>query len=371
MPKKYTTPEDFTTDDSFIHYCFKDNEEDVSYWENWLSDHPDQQENAKKAIRLLHLLSARVGSDKKLENWAALKENQLASDEKGTPVLLLNSWKNRLKKLWIAAAAAVLLLGTGAAFLLLHHKAKIVQPLTYQTGVGEKKHITLPDQTEVWLNAESKLSVDQDFMKADTRAVTLNGEAFFKVKKDGAHPLVVHTHTINIEVLGTEFNVKAYPQGQTTSATLIRGAIQIYLEQIPEKKIRLRPQERFTVPNQKTKQSEDLGTDSSAMPTIPKLPDFKISAVEKDPILDNELLDTAWLSGKLAFKDESFGELALQLTHKYGVQFYFENKGLQEYRFTGIFMKESLPEVLHALQLTSPSHPFKYRIEGKKVSITH
>ena len=79
------------------------------------------------------------------------------------------------------------------------------------TQPGSKSKIQLPDGSTVWLNAGSKLTYTKDFGK-EIREVTLIGEAFFDVTKMKEKPFIIHTSSINIKVLGTAFNVKAYPE---------------------------------------------------------------------------------------------------------------------------------------------------------------
>src|SRR5690606_28613410 len=89
---------------------------------------------------------------------------------------------------------------------------------------------------------------------------------------------------------------------------------------------------------------------------------FSISPLKADPLLDSGTVATAWMENKLVFRDESFEELAAQMARKYNVRFHFTSAGLMEYRFTGIFSSETVEEALRALQLTSPSDPFDFKI---------
>ena len=89
-----------------------------------------------------------------------------------------------------------------------------------------RKEIQLPDGSIVWINAQSTLIYEKKFLGIE-RNVLLLGEAFFKVKKDPEKPFVVNTHAINIKVLGTEFNVSAYPDNKNIITTLQDGSIDI------------------------------------------------------------------------------------------------------------------------------------------------
>ncbi len=366
----YNKPEDFAADESFVRYCFHQNEADVHLWESWIREHPDQQENIEQAIHLIESLAVKPSYHSKLREWKKLKDQ---TDGRVAHRSSAKGSRSRFKRAWqVAAAVVILLIITGILVRLL--PINQTTQLVYQTGSGESKQILLPDQTSVWLNADSKLIYAKNFKQSVKRIVTLEGEAFFDVQKDPGRPFIIHTKALDIEVLGTTFNVRAYPRSATTSTTLISGAIQVRLTEQSEKAFRLKPKEKFTVIDNKPNQVKNENTSSKTDQKLPEVsslkPIIRVSHVTTDPLLeDDQILETAWMNGKLAFRNENFDELALQLSHKYGVQFHFEMEALKSYQFTGIFTTETLEEAMHALQLTSSSHPFSYKIEGNNVFI--
>ena len=86
--------------------------------------------------------------------------------------------------------------------------------------------ITLPDQTKVTLNRYSSLTYPDRF-KEDRREVQLQGEAYFEVEKDARHPFVVKADPVEVEVLGTHFNVEAYPGDAEVKTTLLEGSVAV------------------------------------------------------------------------------------------------------------------------------------------------
>jgi ferric-dicitrate binding protein FerR (iron transport regulator) len=92
---------------------------------------------------------------------------------------------------------------------------------TISCDFGDKSNIILPDGSIVWLNSGSKLTFNADF-KSEGRNVFLEGEAFFSVSKNKFHPFRVRTADVDIEVLGTKFNVKAYPEEKLVSTTRLK-----------------------------------------------------------------------------------------------------------------------------------------------------
>lgn len=92
---------------------------------------------------------------------------------------------------------------------------------------GDIKDITLSDGTHIKLNSGSTLVYPKSFGRKE-RDVILYGEAFFSVAKDKSHPFIVHNGDMRIKVLGTKFNVKAYPDADNVTTTLVEGRIQLY-----------------------------------------------------------------------------------------------------------------------------------------------
>lgn len=91
---------------------------------------------------------------------------------------------------------------------------------------GQRKQFLLPDSTVVWLNALSTLQYPVN-MRAGERVVNLTGEAFFKVVKNTAHPFLVRTQNFQAEVLGTSFNIRAYPNELMNKTVVTEGAVKI------------------------------------------------------------------------------------------------------------------------------------------------
>ena len=120
-----------------------------------------------------------------------------------------------------AAAAALLCLSTWTAYLY-------IQPTTIQTisTLAETRTVCLPDGSTVTLNHYSSLSYPEKF-KSDKREVELNGEAYFEVSKKKEHPFIVQTETIDVQVLGTHFNVDAYPDNPDVKTTLLSGSVAV------------------------------------------------------------------------------------------------------------------------------------------------
>lgn len=231
--------------------------------------------------------------------------------------------------------------------------------IEYIAKKGVKKQINLPDGSTVWLNSDSKISYPVDFGSRKSRPVRLEGEAYFDVAKDKDKPFTIATDKITIKVLGTSFNVKAYPEERKTETTLISGEIELSVNERPSEKILMKPNEKVEVISAPPANS---GADSEGNQLT-----VTIGNVSKVVVADQEYVkEASWKDNKLIFKNEPFSELLIKLERWYDVDVTLQNAELADYRFTGNISKESLMQILDALQLI---HFFNYKIEGHDVII--
>ncbi len=273
----------------------------------------------------------------------------------------------RISKWYWAAAAAILATGSFFAFQYFsgsqdNHQQAIREHNEISTRPGSKSRVQLPDGTIVMLNAGSKLAYNKDFGKG-IREVTLTGEAFFDVKKMKSVPFVIHTSSIDIKVLGTVFNVKAYPEDKKTETSLIRGSIEVTIRNRPNDKIILSPSEKLVVEENEVTEAlkavankKDVATAVNTLMSVNKL---KYEA-------DSTVAETLWIENKLVFRDESFEDLAVKLERWYSIDLEITDNQLQRRRFSGIFENETIEQALEALKMTVP---FKHEQTGNKIII--
>jgi transmembrane sensor len=231
---------------------------------------------------------------------------------------------------------------------------------------GSKSKIQLPDGSQVWINAGSKLTY-AGMMKGLTREVTLDGEAYFDVVKDATHPFIVHTSGIDIKVLGTAFNVKAYKIEPTIEATLIHGSIEVTNRNRPDApKIMLKPREKLVFSNDIYIVRKNVSKAISLSGVNGGRPSSILITLLKRNIADSSISETAWIYNKLSFEDKSFEELAKDMERWYNVKFAFRNKKIAQFHFTGSFINETIEQVLEALKF---SVNFKYTITDGSILI--
>ncbi|AYL94607.1 FecR family protein [Mucilaginibacter celer] len=154
----------------------------------------------------------------------------------------------KVVRLWrnIAAAAAVVLLITFAA-LYKNEVLNIVDPakqVELTVAPGKHKQISLPDGTRIWLSPGTHISYPDKF-RAKERLVTLEGEAFFDVVHDEDHPFVIQSGQLKTVVLGTSFNVKAYPDQIISEVTVVSGKVGVQEHNLPKS------QQVIMTPNQR------------------------------------------------------------------------------------------------------------------------
>ena len=147
----------------------------------------------------------------------------------------------------VAAALLIPLLSIWIAYLYIQPDEKPVELVEYFVPKGEQRQITLPDGSIAHLNSGTLLIYPQKFAN-DMRSVYLMGEANFDVKKDSQHPFIVKTSHLKVKVLGTKFNVHAYPEDKKTIATLESGSI-VVQKSNDEDIITLSPDEQLEYDN--------------------------------------------------------------------------------------------------------------------------
>ena len=238
---------------------------------------------------------------------------------------------------------------------------------------GSKTKVVLDDGTTLWLNSESELKYPASFKSREFRDVYLKGEAYFDVEKNKDKPFRVHTSGFKINVLGTAFNVKAYPEDATIEATLEHGIINIekvihdHVDKTTEKtqQITLKPNQ--TVVLYKHKDELQIA-DEKVEKSEAQRDGYKDEEplVEKAGILKN--VDTApytsWKENKLVFKSKTLKQLIPELERWYNLKIDLENSSLDSIKCTGTFENETPEQAIHALCAASG---ITYKIEKNHV----
>ena len=301
----------------------------------------------------------------RLSNYLGAPVLQFDDDNMENPATTNDQPGSSRRWLWIGGGiAASLILG----FLLMRTDVKNNTPLpkiagnTVSTKPGSKSKIELPDGTQVWLNADSKLEYSGDF-SGKYREVRLSGEAYFDVVKDKSRPFIIHTNTVQIKVLGTAFNVRSYPADKTTETTLIRGSVEVTLNAQPDKKVILKPNEKVIIDNATAVINNTA--DATSKKNTSQGGAMIVGNVHLDK-KDQEVYETMWVKNKLAFDETPFDNMIAEIERWYDVEILVKNKGLSTGTYTVTFENKTLDEVMEGLQFSAH---FQYQLKDGVVTI--
>jgi len=334
----------------------------------WKGQAPATYSRKEDALdRHLQRLSNHL-SEPALKYESAGSAETLLSPEEPGRALPVYRWlwpaRGMARKAWTTVCVAASLIAFFLFFYPLIPK-RTPQPIaqnTVSTKPGSKSKVQLPDGTQVWLNADSRITYDESFRGPD-REVQLCGEAYFDVAKDKDHPFIIHTSSINVKVLGTSLNVRSYQNEKNTEAVLIRGSIEISLRNNPDKKIILQPNEKLVVRNGKAPVITGAAQTGPKEDRGPVMVLGKAHFQEKDSVATEVL----WVKNKLVFDQETLRDVALKIERWYDVKVIIRDEDLKHTEYSGVFEDESLNQVMEALRLTGS---FRYSINKKEITIT-
>jgi transmembrane sensor len=229
-----------------------------------------------------------------------------------------------------------------------------------QVRNGRREMVTLPDRSRIWLNAGSSLRYDPAEFRSGHRQVALEGEAYFDISHDPNRPFMVQSRQVRIRVLGTAFNVKAYPGDPEVETSLIRGSVEVTLKDRPDDIYILRPHEKLVVSNGIVQAQSDHYSQADLRTPLVSL--RKITIADSGKLIH----ETAWVDNKLVFRSEDFSTLASRMERHFGVHIHFDNPERQSLNFTGIFTTETIGQALEAMRMV---HPFQYSMDHENVFI--
>ncbi|MBN1791642.1 MAG: DUF4974 domain-containing protein [Bacteroidales bacterium] len=356
--KDYNHAGDFILDDSFREYTEGTRKESVNYWNAWILEHPEKKEEVSKARNILLTLLSHHKKEISADKHEAFRilldrvENQDANLTGNRQ--LPHPLKRFLNRTW-AAAAAVILFSIGLAWVwyaLLNRSEIKNQEATYNeiiVPIGEKSQVILSDGTHVWINSGSRFKYPLCFGQ-DSRDVSLEGEAYFDVTK-GEKTFTVTTHDARIQVLGTAFNVKSYPEDKKTQTTVIRGLVRVMSKERGTQPVLIGPEQMAVIKDEpeNTVNSNDTRN---------------LSVVDKV----NTGVITSWKDQLLIFADETFEDIAIKMERWYNIKVSIEDEDLKKQRYNGKFVNnETVYQVLEAIEVTTP---IQYTVREDEIIIT-
>lgn len=206
---------------------------------------------------------------------------------------------------------------------------------TLATPRGSQFRLLLPDGSRVWLNAASSLEYPVAFTGND-RTVTLSGQAYFEIAPDAKRPFFVKTGALDVQVLGTRFDVMAYPDESSINTTLLEGAVRVSAG----------GQSRNMRPGQCMK----YGAGTHAFTLLPA----------------NEEETLAWKNGYFQFNEADIFTIMRQVARWYDVEVIYSGR-LEEVQFSGLISRrEQIGQLLHILEA---AHQVRFKINGRQITV--
>ncbi|GAA3937898.1 DUF4974 domain-containing protein [Chitinophaga oryziterrae] len=325
---------DFITDESYLRYYYKENEEDIKFWTEWIILHPEKLDIVISANNYIDAFSVRISESEfqKEQQRFAYTLNALSLDSD-----LCHNERPKPRRL--GRKLALTFIALGAIVYLALQKSAPLQPekvtiIEKYVPKGQLAKITLPDSSVVELNADSKLTYPSKFT-GSSREVQLTGEAFFNVQQDPQHPFHVITNNLTVTVLGTSFNLKCYPDKGQTKVALVTGRVEL------------------------KKADETIALTPSEMGVL-NMSDLSLRKTKFD--INEEI---GWRQGIVVFKNADFKEIADRFDKMYNIRL-INLSHKTAFRFNGSFTKISPEELVKSICL---SKQLSFTTNGNVITI--
>ena len=286
--------------------------EETKLVEEWIASDKEHEEIARN-IHELYWATDTLRVMNKVDADKALKKTD--------GILLKKKFKTVL--LWTERIAAVLFVPLLSLYLLqMRDKAEPVM-MEIRTSPGMTTAFVLPDGTNVSLNSGSVIRYPS-FFADDRREVELLGEALFDVTKDADRRFIVKTSgKERVEVLGTSFNMEAFPGDSILSTTLLEGKVKFYCS---AGSVEMHPGEKIV---------------------------YNINTSKANMVRTSGEIETAWKDGKIIFDNTPFDEVLRMISKRFNVDFIVKNNSYRKDSFTGTFDTQNLEQVLGVFSISS------------------
>ena len=288
--------------------------------EQWIGESP---ENRKTAVQVCKV------------EMCSSELYQMANADTERALRILHSRTRRLRQKRvvgvfqkIAAVLIIPLMAAGGYYAYQYHHVDESEYVEVKTTTGMVSSVVLPDSSKVWLNSNSTLKYPVRF-SGHTRSVSLEGEAYFEVTGQSGRRFVVTAADMQGEVLGTQFNVEAYPEkGRELRTTLVSGSVQMsyVCGEGKEHIIRMKPGQQLAYdPERETIRMTEVNTSASS----------------------------SWKDGRIVLDNTPLAEALRMIENRYNVRFLIRNQELLDNRYTGLFEDQRLEVILDHFRKTT------------------
>jgi len=372
---------DFLDDESFLRWLSNPTQEENDFWNGFLKNHPYKKAEIKEATLVFNLFSSKENKltlNEQYDLWKRIQNESRTSKQevfqrflKYAAILVFVFFSGATSYYFYQHSAtqnhfqlAEAIPAKGEAMIILSDGSKVpldkqMSEISYSTNgeqlivnndtiqqnsgsqsesmnkvvisYGKKSMIVLSDGTKVWLNAGSQLVYPAVFSNK-TRQVTLIGEAFFDVTKNPQSPFVVRASDVSVEVLGTRFDISAYPDDKIIQTVLEEGKVNL---KYSEKGIFGRDYVVEMNPNQMVEFNKTSGEASSKLVDVSKY--------------------VSWKDGMLEFEKVDLGRALMQVERFYNVKIHLSDPEIGNFKLSGkLDLKDEPEDVLNVIKLTVP-----------------
>ncbi len=335
--------EDFARDESYLRYYFHLNAEDVAYWQDWISRHPEKLDVIVSADHLIALLTLSLPEDEFQTEYdrllKAIGAGALPSQQ-GQPAIPFTPLRRNKRRgiQWAAAILACLLLGAWWLWFSNKGSRQDEAPLAgmvQQVNDSQKRvEYRLEDGTLITLEPGARLRFLRHF-PANQREIYLEGDAFFKVSKDPNRPFYIYCNGLVTHVLGTSFSIRTDKLSRRTEVSVRTGKVEVYREQKSDGVI--------LSPNQKVIYEEDRRQFKVTLADVP------LPIIAEENTADISPVDAGQRDQNPSEQAASLSALIRSIKETYGITIEVENEHLLHCHFAGDISDLNLFDKLDAI----------------------
>lgn len=345
--KKYEhySVEDFLQDELFVQWCYCASPELTAFWQRWCEQYPEKVPVLQKSREIIQSVEYKEQERASEETYQRILQEILQGSEKRDRRIYQPDYR---QSYWKVAAVLFMLVASAALYLGWQDVEQVatnspaVSYIEKYCPAGKKMSVVLKDGTHIRLNGDTFLRYAKNFGDS-IREVELNGEAFFEVAKDTKRPFVVRSQHLQTTVLGTSFNVQAYPDRKETDVAVVEGLVQVAASEqnkdSDSKQVFLAKGEKVSY-----KAREGLWKkDTVQVPSVGR-----------------------WRHWELVFEQDDMIDIARKLERWYGVKAIVKGPFLRKISYSGTYHNNTLYAVLEGIAYSTK---VSYILQGDTVYI--
>jgi transmembrane sensor len=330
---------EFIQDPYFLDWVQNPSMENKRFWQDWLKHNPEKENEIVLAKALIGSITYSKHYELDERSLLEMNENIIRFSNNHPQSIAPMSISKSSTLRFVAAAGFIVIISLVS---WLHWTTKNrpsevpVEMITKSTPAGAKLKLVLPDRTRVTLNSQSSITYPAQFSNQE-RVVHFFGEAFFDVQPDPERPFLILTENLETRVLGTSFNISAYPGDKVNKVAVSHGMVKVIGQT-----------------------GEQVVLAENEMAIL----NFEKATIRRG--LFDTLEETGWKDGTLYFRDDPLEEVFVRLEKWFDVKIYCSGDVRLTDIYSGEYSNESLDNILKGVSFTSG---LTYEIGDKVVNI--